>query len=509
LHNIALYLELATQIFSFNTHLIRRSLTQNLQLKILHFTPTSIRWSSTQNLQLKIFYTHLDLMVLYQEIATQFFCILHPPQSDGALPRNCNSVFLHITPTLISSIEAPKNTPWTTQGAQPHYICMSDWLGGDTKVGFLILNMHHCAFVSWFLLQPEKTQKHKSVHRDSFQVSTVRWHASLRVSHMCLLLPQILLHGLLLRNVGLLLLLLLLVQWWIHSHCWSCNHHSWAHHGWRTHGLLVLWQNWSNGSTHSSTLCQTWTLLWHIIHTLITHRATTNRHHDAGATMLHHALKSNIFLVDEFVSRHNVHQEIKDVSSGNGSCNVILLQCAPLVLFSVDPWAQRELQDEHLTCLGKQYWCLCRYHSHILICLHYLLDPCKWQLMILEVIHLPSSKNYSTHVRDSYTDYCTPDSYIYSYAYAYEDSYKDSALHQASPKATTISWTFHRKAAVVQEINKRTTIHDVQQWGLVCVYLLLRLLLLLHLVLPLWVLRGRRRRRRRKNWSKICEVAED
>jgi hypothetical protein len=105
--------------------------------------------------------------------------------------------------------------------------------------------------------------------------------------------------------------------------------------------------------------------------------------------------------------------------------------------------------------------------------------------MILEVIHLPSSKNDSTHVRDSYTDYCTPHSYIYSYAYAYEDSYTDSALHQAPPKATTISWTFHQKAAVVQEINKRTTIHDVQQWGLVCVYLLLLLLLLLLLVLPL------------------------
>jgi hypothetical protein len=71
--------------------------------------------------------------------------------------------------------------------------------------------------------------------------------------------------------------------------------------------------------------------------------------------------------------------------------------------------------------------------------------------MILEVIHLSSSKNYSTHVGDPYIDYCTPDSYIYSHAYAYEDSYTDSALQQAPPKAETISWTFHQKAAVVQE----------------------------------------------------------
>lgn len=46
-----------------------------------------------------------------------------------------------------------------------------------------------------------------------------------------------------------------------------------------------------------------------------------------------------------------LHQEIKDVSAGDGSRNIIALQRPALILLGVVPGAQGELQNEHLACL--------------------------------------------------------------------------------------------------------------------------------------------------------------
>jgi hypothetical protein len=127
--------------------------------------------------------------------------------------------------------------------------------------------------------------------------------------------------------------------------------------------------------------------------------------------------------------------------------------------------------------------------------------------MILEVIHLPSSKNYSTHVRDSYTDHCTTDSYIYSYAYAYTDS----ALHQAPPKATTISWTFHQKAAVVckrstRELQSMMCNNGVWSVSIFFFFFFCCCCFFLFFLFESYEGGGGEEE---KNWSKICEVAED
>lgn len=57
--------------------------------------------------------------------------------------------------------------------------------------------------------------------------------------------------------------------------------------------------------------------------------------------------------------------------SGKGATNLEAdLQCASLVVFSVDPGSEGELCDEDLCCLSKKDWCLCTDHLHRGECLN-------------------------------------------------------------------------------------------------------------------------------------------
>lgn len=47
----------------------------------------------------------------------------------------------------------------------------------------------------------------------------------------------------------------------------------------------------------------------------------------------------------------------------------------------MDPCAHGELGDEDIATFREEDWCLSRYHLHIWVCLHNLLDSRQWQLV--------------------------------------------------------------------------------------------------------------------------------
>ncbi len=74
------YPELATQNLAFYTHLNQMELYPKLASQnLLHLPWSDGALPRNCNSIFFAFYTHLNQMQLYQEIATQFFCILHPP----------------------------------------------------------------------------------------------------------------------------------------------------------------------------------------------------------------------------------------------------------------------------------------------------------------------------------------------------------------------------------------------------------------------------------------------
>lgn len=103
----------------------------------------------------------------------------------------------------------------------------------------------------------------------------------------------------------------------------------------------------------------------------------------------HHAdADAEARLVLDLVSGHNIDQEIENISPGNGGGNVVFLQSASFVLLGVEPRPDGELEDEELAGLGEKDGSLGRYHPHVLVGLHDLLDAGQGELVVLEIVHL-------------------------------------------------------------------------------------------------------------------------
>ena len=84
--------------------------------------------------------------------------------------------------------------------------------------------------------------------------------------------------------------------------------------------------------------------------------------------------------------RNNVDEKVKHVGFGQGRGNVGPLECAALVLLGMDPGPHRQLGDEDVASLGKQYRRFGRDHLDLWIGLHDLFYPREWQLMQLVVV---------------------------------------------------------------------------------------------------------------------------
>ena len=52
------------------------------------------------------------------------------------------------------------------------------------------------------------------------------------------------------------------------------------------------------------------------------------------------------------------------------------------------PCAHGELGDEDIAAFREQDWGFCRYHFHVRICFHDLLDACQWQLVYFVIMVL-------------------------------------------------------------------------------------------------------------------------
>ncbi|GER36303.1 ribosomal RNA large subunit methyltransferaseK/L [Striga asiatica] len=142
-----------------------------------------------------------------------------------------------------------------------------------------------------------------------------------------------------------------------HSLCvntWIHPRHSWPAHHWLPHGRVIV-----GHAGHPS--CSRW---W-------AHDPLEGRH-----------------LILDFIPRHNINQKIKYVGARDSSGDVILLERAALVLLRVEPRSHGELEYEELARLGEEYWGLCRYHAHVLVGLHDLLDAGQRELVIFEIVHL-------------------------------------------------------------------------------------------------------------------------
>ena len=89
--------------------------------------------------------------------------------------------------------------------------------------------------------------------------------------------------------------------------------------------------------------------------------------------------------LDDLLARHNVDEKVELLVARDGECDIVALQRAPLVLLGVQPGANGHLLDEELGRLGEYDRRLGADHLHLVIQLHYLLDPGQWQLGILKV----------------------------------------------------------------------------------------------------------------------------
>lgn len=85
-------------------------------------------------------------------------------------------------------------------------------------------------------------------------------------------------------------------------------------------------------------------------------------------------------------SRHDVDQEIEHIALGEGRRDIRALQRAPLVLLRMYPGAHRQLGDEYIAALRKQYRRLGGDHFHLGVRLHDLLYPSERELVNLVVV---------------------------------------------------------------------------------------------------------------------------
>jgi hypothetical protein len=85
-------------------------------------------------------------------------------------------------------------------------------------------------------------------------------------------------------------------------------------------------------------------------------------------------------------SRHDVDQEIEHIALGEGRRDIGTLQRAPLVLLRMYPGAHRQLGDEYIAALRKQYRRFGGDHFHLGIRLHDLLYPSERELVNLVVV---------------------------------------------------------------------------------------------------------------------------
>lgn len=68
--------------------------------------------------------------------------------------------------------------------------------------------------------------------------------------------------------------------------------------------------------------------------------------------------------------------------------DVIFLQSTSLILLSMKPGTNDDIQKEEFTCLGKLNWCFNRYHADILVSFYDLLDVGKGKMVVLEIVNL-------------------------------------------------------------------------------------------------------------------------
>ena len=86
-------------------------------------------------------------------------------------------------------------------------------------------------------------------------------------------------------------------------------------------------------------------------------------------------------------SIYHVHEEIENIRPLYRLFYVLLLQRLPLVILAVIPAPQSHLQYEHLARLREQDRGLGADHPHVLVALHYALDPREGEVVVvLEVL---------------------------------------------------------------------------------------------------------------------------
>lgn len=93
-------------------------------------------------------------------------------------------------------------------------------------------------------------------------------------------------------------------------------------------------------------------------------------------------------LLGDLVSWNHIEQKVKGLVVCDNSCYVIPLQSLAVLLASIVGCFMRYLGDKHLACECEEDGCLGRYHPHIFVRLHNLLNPCQWQLLLLECIQI-------------------------------------------------------------------------------------------------------------------------
>lgn len=82
------------------------------------------------------------------------------------------------------------------------------------------------------------------------------------------------------------------------------------------------------------------------------------------------------------VPRHNVDQEVEQIGSTNGTCNVGSLNRPPLVLLRNQKGTTGEVGDKDLARPGKEDRCFGRDHLDLVVGLHHLLDARQRQLSL-------------------------------------------------------------------------------------------------------------------------------
>lgn len=89
-----------------------------------------------------------------------------------------------------------------------------------------------------------------------------------------------------------------------------------------------------------------------------------------------------------FFTWHNVDEEVEHVALDERGGDVGPLQCASLVIFSVDPCAHCELGDEDVAAFGKEDRSFSADHLDLGIGLHHLFDSSQRQLVHFEVVSI-------------------------------------------------------------------------------------------------------------------------